>query len=81
MSVPTAPRAVAPTVATPAPTTVMLVVSTSSHTTMVSRARGIGCLTTHPLPDSLRLLSGIVNLAPEVPYLLLKLPPFVGDVI
>ena len=71
MSVPTAPRAVTPTVATPTTTTVVLVVSTSSHTAMVSRARGIGCLTTHPLPDSFRLLSRIVNLPPELPYLLL----------
>ena len=81
MSIPAAPRAVTPTIATPTTTTVMLVVSTSSHTTMVRRARGIGCLTTHPLPDSFCLLPRIVNLASELPYLLFELPPLVGDVI
>jgi hypothetical protein len=58
----------------------MLVVATISNT-VVCGARGVRCLAPHPLPDCLGLLSGVVNLASELPDLLLKLSPLVGDVI
>ena len=69
MLVPSAPRAVAPTVATPTPTS-MLVVATTSDT-VVCGARGLRCLAPHPLPDCLSLLSSVINLPSELPDLLL----------
>ena len=79
MPVPATSRAVAPTVTTSTPTS-MLVVATTTDT-VVCGARGLGGLATHPLPDCLGLLSGVVNLASELPDLLLKLPSLVCDVI